>query len=383
MRAVSGRYLRTLRGSHTAVFRAKVCTTYQEGVTPEYAALLDVVSGEVSQSASQDIRTSLSMVTSTKWPLSADDLLAPYGNEIFVERGVQYGNGQAEWVGLGYFRINTPEQEIVPDGPVSITASDRWAGIQDAEFLRPRQFAATISRRQLTELLVREVYSGATVLWDDPVVADAAIGRQLVVETDRAGTLKELFAAVGKKGYFRYDGVFTVVTPPDATGAAVWTIDAGSNGVLVALSRNLSREGVYNVVVATGEGADTNTPAYGTAADYGENSPTRYGGRFGIVPKRISSPLILTDAQAVTAATTELKKSLGLPYQVKLTSVPNSALEVDDVIAVAYPDRARSRSMRIEKHVVDNTRIPLGAGAGPLQLDTRQQPVILIGQVAF
>lgn len=383
MRAVSDRFLRTLRGPHRAVTRAKICTTYQEGVTPDYAAVLNVIDGEVSQSASQDIRTSLSLSTVTRWPLSADDLLAPYGNEIFVERGVQFGNGQTEWVGLGYFRINTPEQAIVPDGPVSITASDRWAGVQDAEFIRPRQFPATMTRRQLTELLIREVYYGATVLWDDPLVADAPIGRALVVETDRAGTLKEMFASVGKKGYFRYDGRFTVLTPPDATGTAVWTIDAGHDGVLVSLSRNLSREGVCNVVIATGEGTDTNTPAFGTAADYGENSPTRYGGRFGIVPKRISSPLILTDAQAVTAATTELKKSLGLPYQVKLASVPNAALEVDDVIAVAYPDRARSRSMRMEKHVIDNVKIPLGAGAGALQLDTRQQPVILIGQVAL
>ena len=345
MRAVSPRFLRTLRGPHRAVFRARVCTTYQEGVNPDHAGFLDVVdqTGEVSQSASQDIRTALTMTTATKWPTSADDLLAPYGNEIFVERGVQFGNGQTEWVGLGYFRINTPEQDIVPDGPVSITGSDRWAGIQDAEFLRPRQFAATMTRRQLSELLIREVYNGATVLWDDPLVADAPIGRDLVVETDRAGTLKELFSSVGKKGYFRYDGVFTILTPPDVTGAAVWTIDAGSNGVLVDISRNLSREGVYNAVVATGEAADTNTPAYGTAADFGENSPTRYGGRFGIVPTRISSPLILTNAQAVTAATAHLKKVLGLPYQVKVSSVPNPALEADDVVAVAYPDRARGR----------------------------------------
>lgn len=381
MRPVSAAFLRTLRGPHVDLFRVKVITEFQTGTTPA-GTILDVISGSVSQSATADIRSSIPSITvNSKWPLSASDLLAPYGNELFVERGIEYGNGQKEWVGLGYFRINTPQQEIVPDGPVTLTCSDRMAGVIDAEFLKPQQFDATLTRRQLVAQLVTEVYPLVTIDWDDPVIADAPIGQTLIVETDRFGTIKDLVTAVGKVAFFNYEGKLKIATPPDSSGAASWTIDAGHAGVLVEMSRNLTREGVKNVWICTGQAPDSNTAAYGTAADFGVNSPTRFGGRFGIVPGRYDSPLLITDAMCVTAATELLKKSLGLPYQVNVSSVPNPAVEPNDVIAVAYPDRARSTNLRIEKHIVDEVTLPLGVTGGPLQLKTRDQSLILIGEV--
>lgn len=382
MRPVSAAFLRTLRGPHTDLFRVKVITEFQTGTTP-VGTEVDVISGSVSQSSTADIRSSIPGITiDAKWPLSQFDLMAPYGNELFVERGIEFGNGQKEWVGLGYFRINTPQQDLIPDGPVTVTCSDRMAGIIDAEFLKPRQFDETMTRRELVSLLVTEIYPLVTIDWDDAAIADAPIGQTLIVESDRFGTIKDVVTAVGKVAFFNYEGKFKIMTPPDSSGPASWTIDAGHAGVLVEMSRNLTREGVKNVWVCTGQAPDSNTAAYGTAADFGDNSPTRYGGRFGIVPGRYDSPLLITDAMCVTAATELLKKSLGLPYQVNVSSVPNPAVEPNDVIAVAYPDRARSTSLRVEKHVVDEVTIPLGISGGPLQLKTRDQSLILIGEVA-
>jgi len=377
MRAVSDRFLETLRGSHLAVFRARVCTTFQTGTTPT-GTEITIEDGDVVSSATATIRSTLNLTTSEGWPRLASDLLAPYGNEIYVERGIAYGNGQREFVGLGYFRIDTPEQEEVPDGAVAIAASDRMAGIVDARFLSPRQFASALTRKALVETLIQEVYPAAVIEWDDTAVRDGAVGRSVITEDDRAGTLKDFITSLGKVGYFDHRGIFTIKTPPDVTGAASWTIDAGHDGVLVEMSRGLTRERVYNAVIATGEAGDTTAPARGVALNLDPTSPTYYSGPFGPVPMFYSSPFLTTNAQALSAATSLLRQQLGLPYQVNLSSIGNPALEPYDVVSVRYPKIARSRTLRTETHVLDQVTIPL-APTSPVTLKTREQQVELIG----
>lgn len=380
MRAVSSRFLQTLRGSHTAITRVTAVTGFQTGTTPT-GTVLEVTSGDVTLSATNQIRATAQLTTTAAWPTAADDLLAPYGQELYIERGVTYGNGQREFVGLGYFRINTPEQDEVPDGEITIAATDRMSGIVDARFLAPRQFGSTMSRGSLVSVLVNEVYPSATIEWDSTVIRDGVIGRTIVGEEDRAQLLTDFVTSLGKVGYFDHRGVFVIKTPPDPTGAASWTIDAGQDGVLVQLSRSLTREQVYNVVVATGEAADTVPPARGIAVNLDPDSPTYYLGPFGPVPMFYSSPFLMSNAQAATAARQLLVGKIGLPYQITLNAIANSALEPLDVVAVAYPRTARNRSLITEKHVLDEVKIGLG-NHQPVSLETREQRVVLIGDIA-
>jgi hypothetical protein len=377
MRGVSDRFLSTLRGSHLAVFRARVCDTFQTGVTPT-GVEIPVTGGDVKYSATAAVRSTLDLTTSASWPRTATDLVTPYGNELFVERGIAYGNGQNEWVGLGYFRIDTPEQDQAPDGPVSIAAQDRMAGIVDARFLTPRQFAGTLTRGALVALLVTEVYPAAVIEWDDTAVRDGLVGRTVIAEDDRAAALQDFITSLGKVGYFDHRGVFVVRTPPSVAGAPAWTIDAGRDGVLVEMARSLTREGVYNAVVATGEAGDTTAPARAVAYNLDPRSPTYYLGRFGPVPRFYSSPFLTTNAQCQTAAEGLLRQQLGLPYQVELSAVPNPALEPFDVVSARYPKKSRSRSLRTETHVIDEVTIPLEL-AQPVKLKTRQRQLELIG----
>jgi hypothetical protein len=377
MRGVSDRFLRTLRGSHRAIVRARVCQTFQTGSNP-VGIELAVIDGSVTSSSSDDVRSKLNITVSEKWPLATNDLLMPYGNEIFVERGIEYGNGQREWVGLGYYRIDTDQQETVPDGPITLQCPDRMQGVIDAQFTSPRQFAATVTRRQMTASLLTDVYPDVQIIWDDALVADAPIGRSVIEDVDRFGMLSALMTSLGKVGYFDYRGIFVVSTAPSVTGSPSWTVDAGQNGVMTKMSRNLTRQGVKNIFVVIGDGADTAFPVRAVVGDYGPNSPTRVGGRFGPVPGFFSNPLVLDNAQARTAGTELLKKSLGLPYQVTLGAVFNSAVEVNDVVAVRYPNRSRSRTLRTEIHVLDDVTIPLSVES-EIALQTRQQPVIVIG----
>jgi hypothetical protein len=376
MRPVSARFLRTLPTSHKAVTRLTVCETFQTGVTPT-GTEISMEGGNVKSVADAMIRSVLTLNTLEPWPTSQGDLITPYGNEIFVERGIDFGNGQREWVGLGYYRIDTPDQDDVPDGPITVSAPDRMAGIVDAKFLAPRQFLASISRGQLVTTLITEVYPTAVISWDDNAVRDATIGRDTIVEQDRAQCLQDLVTSVGKIGYWRYDGVFRIETPPAITGSPAWTINAGEQGVMVAMSRSLTRQGAKNAWVVTGEAGDTAPPARGVAIDNNPLSPTYYYGKFGPAPDFFSSPFIVNNTQAITSAVSKLKQSLGLPYQVDLSNIVNPALEPFDVVSVLYPIAGRARSLRSETHVLDEVTIPLPVDEAQ-QLKTREQLVQLI-----
>lgn len=371
MRAVSARFLSTLRGSHSAVFRARVCTTFQTGTNPT-GTEITVLGGDVTSSATADIRSTLNLTTSEAWPRVASDLITPYGNEIYVERGLAYGNGQTEWVGLGYFRIETPEQDEVPDGVIVLQGSDRMAGIRDARFLAPRQFVGGQTRETVVAELIREVYPDAVISWDDPVLAAGNIGRTIIAEEDRMACLRDLLTASASVGYFDHRGVFVIKPAPTLDGSPVWDVDAGKEGVLIQMSRGLTREGIYNAVVATGEAGDTAAPARAVVANLDSASPTYYYGRFGPVPMFYSSPFLVTDAQSRSAATALLRKQIGLPYQVRLDAVPNPALEPGDVINVRYPRRSRSRNLSTERHLLDEVSISLDAET-PISLTTRLQ----------
>lgn len=376
MRPVSDKFLETLRGSHLAVFRAKATDQFYTGTTPG-GTEIPIISGDVKFSATAEIRSTLSLTTSWPWPLTATDTLAPYGREIYIERGIAYGNAQREWVGLGYFRIDTIEQDETPDGVITISGSDRSAGLRDARFLAPQQFPPTWTNGDVVNSLIWDVYFYAGIIeWDDTAVRDDTINRTIITEDDRLGILNDLLTSVGKIGYWDYRGIFVIKTPPDVTGAPSWTVDAGTNGVLVQMSRSLTREGVYNAVVATGEAGDTTAPARAVSYDLNPASPTYYNGGFGKVPRFYSSPFITTNAQAQTAADALLRQQLGLPYQVDLSSIANPALEPYDVLSVSYPKTSRNRALLTETHVIDEVTIPL-TPKNPVSLKTREQQELL------
>lgn len=379
MRPVSARFLRTIRGSHVATTRATVVTPGQTGTTPTGTEIFDL-SGDVQLDAGADIRSTLDLSTdgTGMWPGRSTDLLAPYGNEIFVERGIRYGNGDTEWVSLGYFRIYTAEQEDPPDGPIRIAAKDRMSGIIDGRLLNPVQFIATRTRGQVVTQLVQDVYPTAVIEWDD-AAEHVLIGRVLVADEDRYGFLNDLITAAGKVWYWDYRGILVIKSPPDPS-MPVFDVDHGKDGVLVSLSRDLTREGVYNAVAATGEASDTTPPARAVAIDNNPNSPTYWFGTFGKVPRFYSSPFITTTAQALAAASALLVQSLGLPYGMYFGSIVNAALEPLDPVRVVYPPRARSGGDVTEIHVIERLTIPLSV-EDALSATTREQTLIQLGEL--
>lgn len=363
MRPVSDAFLRTLTGSHRLFARARVCTTFQEGVAPT-GTEVPIIDGDVRSDASGDVRSTLALTTdgNGEWPHDPTELLAPYGNELFVERGINYGNGTVEVVSLGYFRIDRTSQDDGPNGAIQLSASDRMSGIIDARLPLPVQFEAGTTVEDVFNQLVHDVYPDATIEFDF-TASGSTFSTSHVAEEDRFGFLRDVAKSRGKIMYWDYRGVLRVVSPPDAS-TPVYAIDAGRGGTLVRLSRSLSRQGVYNGVVARGDQPTDDVQPIAVVVDNNPASPTYWNGRFGKVPRYYNSSFITTAAQATSAATSILQRAVGLPYSINLDAVPNPALEPYDPVRITMPDRT-------DIHVIDSLSIPLTA-LGTMTGTTRQ-----------
>jgi hypothetical protein len=377
VRPVDWKFLGALTGSHTVVSKAIVCSTYQSGTNPP-GVEIPILAGDVQFDANADVRGTLDLTTSGegRWPRFANDLLAPYGNEVFITRGIDYSNGTTVLVSQGYFRIYGVEQDEPPDGPIRISARDRMSGIVDARLERPLQFTAGQTYGQVVDQLVFAVYPDAFIEWDSGTDYSRLLGRVVVAEEDRYGFINDLMTALGKIWYWDYRGYLVVKSPPNP-GNPVWTVAAGKDGVLVSMGRELGREGVYNTVVATGEAGDSTPPTRAVARDDNPDSPTYWLGRFGPVPKFFSSPLLTSNAQAATAARVQLSRSIGLPYNVEFQSVANPAIEPWDPVRITYPERVRSLNMQSEIHVIEQLKLGL-TYADTTSAKTREKTLVLI-----
>lgn len=333
--------------------RAVVVTTFQEGISPT-GYEIPIIDGDVRADASADIRSTLSLTTSgfDAWPHQPDDLLAPYGNEIWVERGLDFGNGVKEIVGLGYHRINTTSQLLGPDGEITITAADRMAGIIDARLVAPQQFPVGSSLGNAFDVLVHEVYPDADIVYDFDA-EDSTFTTSHTAEEDRYGFLNDLARSRGKIMYWDYTGRLRVESPPDPN-TPVHQISSGAGGVLVEISRNLTRQGVYNAVVVNGETPTDKPPVQAVVYDDNPLSPTYWNGPFGHVPRFYYSSFITTQSAAFSAGESILQQAIGLPYNIDFQSIVNPALEPFDSLRITSPDRT-------DVHVLDSVTIPLTA----------------------
>ncbi|WP_433793934.1 DUF5047 domain-containing protein [Actinoplanes sp. CA-252034] len=366
---MSARFLSALRGSHRAVVQAVVVAPGQSGTNPAGTEVA-VLSGDVQMDAAADVRATVSLTVDGPFPAAAGDLLAPYGNEVFLRRGIAFEGGATEWVSLGYFRIRSAEQAEAPDGAIRIAGQDRMGGLVKARLIAPRQYAATDTYGAVVAQLVGEVYPTAIIEWDDTTATDP-LGRALICEQDRFRFLADLVTGRGKIWFWDHRGHLVIKDVPDSS-APVWTVDSGANGVLIEIGREISDEGVYNAVVASGEAVDTTAPPTAVAVDANPDSPTWWDGPFGKVPRFYASPFITTAEQAQITANALLRTTLGVPYNVDFQAIVNPALEPWDPVTV----QLRTRS---ETHVLDRLTVPLSADVA-MTAQTREQTLVMIGE---
>ncbi|MBN6037482.1 DUF5047 domain-containing protein [Amycolatopsis sp. 195334CR] len=332
---------------------------------------LALVAGDVKLDSTAAVRGTTSLTVLGDFPATPSGLLTPYGREVYVERGIDYGDGTREFVGQGYFRLTEVDQADAPRGEIRLSGADRMSAVVEADVLAPFQFGTGASVGAVFDLLVGEVLPGVLIDYDFPA-ATTFFNAPHVVEKSRFDFLQDICDSLGKVMYFDYRGRLQVRTAPDPA-EPVFLVNHGERGVLTSLSRRLSRTGVYNAVVATGEQAGEMPPVRGVAVDENPFSPTYWNGPFGKVPRFYSSSFLTTTEQCTSAAKAMLERASGLPYNVDFSMVPNPALEPLDPVQVTHADTDNA-----ELHVLETLTIPLTAG-GAMTATTREK---LIGAPA-
>lgn len=188
-------------------------------------------------------------------------------------------------------------------------------------------------------------------------------------ENDPWSDILDMAEAIGMEIFFDARGVCTMRPEPDPEiQPAVWAFSDAANPVMTDVARRITDEDTANYIIVTGENTTNDTaPARAIAVDTDESSPTYYQGPFGVVTYRVTSPLVKTDAQALTMAQAILTRRKGATEIVEIDCVPMCAVEPSDIVFVQ-----RDTVKLATRVLVDSTSIPLGVDE-TMHLVTRRQ----------
>jgi len=334
--APSDRFLAALRESHVPYTRVQLLRT--DGVVVD----LPHTDGSVTVDRGSAVRRTCTVTVpdTSLLPMTPTEQLAIYGARLRISRGIIYGDGTTEAVPLGLFRIDSIEGD--PSlGPVTISGSGLEAVVADDKFMSPYTTRGATAAVTAITGLIQDTIPGATIV---NRATDATIGTMTWdTQGDRWAAVQECATAIGAEVYADADGQFIIAELPDLLTAPVaWDVSAGDTGVLISAKRSFSREGMCNVVVASGQNTEDNAPPVSaTATDDDPTSPTYVGGPFGRVPKFYSSATLINSSLAQGAANKLLRDSIKPSATVSLTSLPNPCLEPGDVLRVTYEDGRR------------------------------------------
>ena len=328
-------------------------------------------------------------------PSTGADLLAPYGNEVALYRGIRYRRASDylyaslsadhatyaaldaavnaygaldnlvgdiittdEFVPLGVFLITETTVSVDEQGlTIAIDGQDRALRISRARWIDPYQIASGTNVATAIRGIIEDRWPDVVCRFSETTRTVSAVTLGLDSDNDPWQDALDIAAAAGMTLYFNPDGVCVLEPEPDYTVAAtVETYAEDSEAMLLSATRGLSSEGVYNAVVATAEGSDLVTPYRAVAYDDDPASPTYVYGPFGLVPLFVSSPLINSQAAAQTFADTQLNLLRGTNEQITWTQIVDPSLDVNDIVAIYNTHAKIARAM-----VLDRLTIPLAS----------------------
>lgn len=349
----SARAERALQRSHAVKVRG---TAF--GADGSVLDNLPISDGEVVVDATSQVRRTarIHIANPRLWPASPLDVLAPFGSQLSVEYGIVLSRTEIEWIPLIRGVISDADREraaVSGDGTVTLTLSDKSSLVAEDRFDAPTQTVSGATAVAEITRLIQQTLPGVAVV---DLTGSSQVASMLEIERERwADGIEKLADSIGAEVFADPVGGFIIRNQPLITGTATWTISSGQRGILVSKREKLTRERVYNRVIATGERTDGTAPVRSAVSDTDPDSPTFYGGTFGKKPRFYSSPLLTTIDQCTATATAMLQRAKGIQASVELQAICNPTLEAGDVITVV--DEGRSQS-----HIIDRVTIPLRVG---------------------
>lgn len=290
---------------------------------------------------SQVARNATLYVPEQLYPDKDTDLLAPFGNELRIWRGVLPADGSRKYI-WPIFKGKIQNASIEDStGEAIIEASDPGQDVVDANFVRPENSIEGADRIQEMRRLIKAVVPTATFGQSDlfPQKMPA-----LTWEFNRGSALEEMFSSVGGLWYALADGSFVARRYPWANpGAPIMTLSDGPAGVILSTQRSHSRRDMINSVTATSERLNGDVPIAQTAQDTNPDSPTYIGGKFGIrslLMRRLSAT---TEGGALSAAQARLRTGITAAHKISWTQVPDASAELGDIYTIDVTRRGVTR----------------------------------------
>lgn len=333
MQAVSESFLRTVTTSHRAIFRVDILDAHGD-VSESITSL--VQGPTVTLDGTASIRSTMSFTLLD--PLdrylvrgSVNDVLSPFGSEVRLWRGVVLNDGTEEVTPLGTFRVETNDPTD-DDHILSVTGKDR-SSIVSRKAPRPLSIPnGTTLEAAVTRIVLHML---PTAVFDLPPTNDR-VPTMLIKAGDNPWDIAVQMAAhhgyalyVDRMGVFRMD--------PTVPGAAVWIFGAGPRNLFTAKpsERNGRNSSVPNgfIVTSNSTGGDS-SGVRGEAWDENPESPTYRYGPYGENAEHVASDKVTTTDAARRGAEMLLRRALGRVGEMTFSSVPNPALDPDDVVLV-------------------------------------------------
>lgn len=384
MHEVSERFKSALTGPHKMAVRATLVEEVPQFGRHPRGVEIPVIGGQVVIQSMSDIKSTLTIQV----PAQFWDLVQPFGAEIYIERGIEFAPGDAEYVGLGYHRIEQSTQENAPYGPIQITALDRIAQLQQNKLAFPLPLNDGNTHRAVFERLVNGIaipqqaqYPGLApdgygmyldarvpIYWRSYNPDTTLIIGDQIVEDDAFAYLAQLIKFYYAGLRFLTTGELEVYSFKFDFSFAADTLHGGTGGQIISAKRTVARTGVHNIVTAYGTDPSSITD-FIISFNSDSASPLAYNKRtfprFGPSPTYYSSPLLQTNGDVELAGAVLLRRYIALPLEHTLRVVSNPALEPNDPIDVVLrPEFPPFRCF------VDTITIPLTAGT-PGTITTR------------
>jgi hypothetical protein len=338
---------------------------------------LNIDTGKVSVSSNSNIRRTCEVhlttdrSTTNLVPATGFDLLAPFGNQLKLFRGIQYDDGTTESIPLGVFVMTEVKVTDRNEGvDITIRGEDKSIIVSRNKWTSSYQMTNGTLEASLTALLQNRY---PDIKLDFPITNVTV--NQIVLGSDSsvdpwadAVTIAQL---VGYDLFFDVKGVCAMKQFPSLDASSVVaTYKEGSGTTVTQIDRNISTKETYNGVIYTVEGSQVTTPIRVEIWDENTASPTYRYGVFGSVPTFVTTNLISTSTDAIKAASLILNTVIGAQEQIDFSSVVDPSLDANDVVYI------KSVGSKVDRTVIiDSLDIPLDY-SGTLSVKTRVVRVV-------
>ena len=313
--------------------------TVESWLGSEYLGQVPVEDGSVSWDASQQVQGSLSLtvpragaVEGQDWrdwdPVDPTHPLACFGQVLHVSLTIGSLIGGGWWtVPLGRFLITSVEPGL---STVRVTGKSLLQRLEEDRLTQP--MAPDPAGSMASEL--RRLVGSRMGLIIDPALRDYPCPSMTWGESriDAVYEIARAWPAVVREGG---DGILYVSPPtPDPTSRPKFRLSDGDGGTVVGVAASVSRDKIYNRVVARGqENTDGGSPSFQAIADQ-MIGPMRVDGPYGVVPRFFSSPLITSVAQAKETAEAMLADAVRKKVKIPVEHAPDPRVRLDAHVEV-------------------------------------------------